>query len=107
MSYYSGGETDSGYRDPGVRFVSDGPISPRSTEGKAAKKFLDLIGTLEFNAALFAYMVTQTGGAIEKRVMAIVKALIRSYAAQWDNGHTSETAMEAKRLADTLDTFGM
>jgi hypothetical protein len=94
--------------EPGARVTNQGITALRSDEGKAAKAFIDKINSFSFNEALFAEMVLALGGmALTPRIMRIVKALIRSLGGAYDDGNVNAETIEARRLMDTLDHYGM
>lgn len=114
MGSYRGfvGNTPMSFDGPGIpdraRADRQGIVAVRSNEGKAAKAFIDKINTLAFSEHMFAEMLLALGGqALTPRIMAIVKAIIRNLAGYYDFGHVTNETVDAKRLMDTLDHYGM
>jgi len=84
--------------------------SPRSgTEiSKAGKAFVKALDSLSFDANIFAYyVVSHCRGVLRKRLMAVVFAFIRSLSERYDVGDMDDETMNAKRLMDTMATYGM
>lgn len=84
--------------------------SPRSGDdtSKAGKAFVKAIGNLSFDTNAFAYYVVLTSrGALRKRLMQVVFAIIRSLSDHYDTGDMDDETMNAKRLMDTMALFGM
>lgn len=93
-------------RTPAVTPVaSPTTASPRSSEGKAARKFADAVDTMAFSPTAFAYILFTTRTALRGRVMSIVKAIILQYAVSYDNGDHSDDARTGRRLQDALMQF--
>ena len=94
--------------DTRATLSGQGITAVRSTEGKAAKAFVDKMNVMVFNEAIFAELVIAIGGdAMTPRVMEIVKALIRNLADSYDCGIVNAATIEAKRLLDTMEHYRM
>jgi hypothetical protein len=78
------------------------------TERKAANAVIKAISTLDFNVAIFAYIMTHAPDAVVGRFFNICIAFLNELASQIDNDIATDTiqynrAIAAKRIIDRID----
>jgi hypothetical protein len=110
MYGFGNGQNGYGYRDPidpSAR-PDRAPSGRLDAAGKAGKAFVKALGSLSFDANLFAYyVVSHARGALRRRVMSVVFALVKTFADAYDHGDMDEDTMNAKRLTDTMALYHM
>lgn len=80
-------------------------VDPRSTTGKAAKKFKEALDSRSFSPEIFAYIMAN-GTPLEKEAtMRVVKAFIACLADQYCIGEVNEVTLDAMRLHDTIQRY--
>jgi hypothetical protein len=80
----------------------------QSIEGKTANKFIAGIECISFNPIAFGYiLVNAAPRVLHDRIMAAAKSIITSMADQYDAGVCNDATMDAKRLQDTMNLYGM
>lgn len=94
--------------EPSATISGQGMSAIRSTEGKVARMFIEKTNLMYFDADTFAEIALVLGGQpMQPRLMAIVKALIRNLAQDYDLGVVNDATIEAKRLMDTMEHYKM
>lgn len=80
-------------------------VDPRSTTGKAAKKFNEAIDRNSFSPEVFAYIIANGSSHEVEQMMRIVAALAACLADQFCQGKVTNETTTGMRIHDTLTRF--
>lgn len=78
-----------------------------SPEGKAARGVKNAINAIALDPDVFAYIFVDHDEAMQQRAFDLMLACVEQWSKEYEKGLTTNYAVDAMRLRDTMDAFQM